>query len=86
MRHDINRSVLAHRAGFRGYCGDVVLMMLTLTKHSKLLQSHKECRQAEQTNSFSNPKGEVSNLKASFKNRADKTFITTAMKSRQTAK
>jgi hypothetical protein len=34
-------------------------------------------------NSFSDPKGEVSNLKASFKNRADKIFIWTAMKSRQ---
>jgi hypothetical protein len=34
---------------------------------------------------FSDPKGELSNLKASFKNRADKIFIWTAMKSRQTA-
>jgi hypothetical protein len=37
------------------------------------------------TNSFSDPKGEVSTLKASFKNLADKIFIWTAMKSRQTA-
>jgi hypothetical protein len=37
------------------------------------------------TNSFSEPEGEVSNLKASFKNRADKIFPWTAMKSRQTA-
>jgi hypothetical protein len=38
-----------------------------------------------QTNSFSDPEGEVSNLKASLKNRADNIFIWTAMKSRQTA-
>jgi hypothetical protein len=34
---------------------------------------------------FSDPKEEVFNLKASFKNRVDKIFIWTAMKSRQTA-
>jgi hypothetical protein len=38
-----------------------------------------------QTNSFSDPKGEVPNMKASFKNQADKILIWTAMKSRKTA-
>jgi hypothetical protein len=37
------------------------------------------------TNSFSDPKGEVSNLKRSFKNPPDKILIWTAMNSRQTA-
>jgi hypothetical protein len=37
------------------------------------------------TNSFSDPKGEVPNLKGSLKNRADKILIWPAMNSRQTA-
>jgi hypothetical protein len=37
------------------------------------------------TNSFSDPKGEVSNLIGSFKNPPDKILIWTAMNSRQTA-
>jgi hypothetical protein len=37
------------------------------------------------TNSFSDPKGEVSNLRASFKNRSEIFFMWTAMKSRHTA-
>jgi hypothetical protein len=37
------------------------------------------------TNCFCDPKGEVSNLKASFKNRTEKFCILTAMKTRQTA-
>jgi predicted HTH transcriptional regulator len=41
-------------------------------------------RSKMKTNS-SDPEGEVSNLKASFKNRADKISMWTAMKSRQTA-